>query len=142
LLLSMQREHYELRNKVNCMEKIHEHIHLPHDHGQNMDHILEELPALEECTKVAEIFKQIADGSRLRILYLLCHSEQCVSNIAAAVGMTDPAVSFHLRRLKDAGILVSRREGKEVYYRIADTETCQLVHHVCDEMLRIKCPLE
>lgn len=119
-----------------------EKIQLPHQHGQNMDHILEHFPNLEECTKVAEIFKQIADGSRLRILYLLCHSEQCVSNIAAAVGMTDQAVSFHLRRLREAGILVSRREGKEIYYRVAETETATLVHHVCDEMLRIKCPLE
>lgn len=118
-----------------------EHIHLPHDHGNNMQHLLEHLPELEECVKVAETFKQIADASRLRILYLLCHSEQCVSNIAAAVGMTDPAVSFHLRRLKTAGILESRRDGKEVYYRIAETETAELVHHVCDEMLKIQCPL-
>ena len=115
---------------------------LPHRRGQSMDEMLEDFPNLEECTKVAEIFKQIADGSRLRILYLLCHSEQCVSNIAAAVGMTDQAVSFHLRRLREAGILVSRREGKEIYYRVAETETATLVHHVCDEMLRIKCPLE
>ena len=119
-----------------------EKVQLPHEHGQNMDQILEHFPSLEECSKVAEIFKQIADGSRLRILYLLCHSEQCVSNIAAAVGMTDQAVSFHLRRLREAGILVSRREGKEIYYRVAETETATLVHHVCDEMLRIKCPLE
>lgn len=121
-----------------------EHVHLPHDHGdnENMEHLLEHLPSLEDCAQVAEIFKQIADGSRLRILYLLCHSEQCVSNIAAAVEMTDPAVSFHLRRLKQAGILESRRDGKEVYYRISNSETAQLVHHVCDEMLRIKCPLE
>lgn len=115
---------------------------LPHDHGQNIDMILAKLPNQDDCAQVAEVFKQISDGSRLRILWLLCHCEECVSNIAAAMDMSDPAVSHHLKLLRKSGLIESRRTGKEVYYKLADTEQAQLVHHVCEEMFRISCPLE
>ena len=65
--------------------------------------------------------KQLGDPSRLRIFWLLCHCEECVLNIAAIVNMSSPAVSHHLRLLKSSGLIVSRREGKEMYYRTADT---------------------
>ena len=58
---------------------------LPHNHDQNEEKILEKLPSVEECSQVAEIFKQVGDGTRLRILWFLCHCEECVSNIAAAM---------------------------------------------------------
>ena len=114
---------------------------LPHDHGQNIDIVLAKLPSMDDCTQVAEVFKQISDGSRLRILWLLCHCEECVSNIAAAVDMSDPAVSHHLKLLRKSGLIVSRREGKEIYYKLADTQQAQIVHQVCEEMFRISCPL-
>lgn len=117
-------------------------INLPHDHGQNIDRILDRLPPQEECVQAAELFKQISDGSRLRIFWLLCHCEECVSNIAAAVKMSDPAVSHHLKLLRSGGLIMSRREGKEVYYRLADTEQAGLLHRICEEMFRITCPLE
>lgn len=115
---------------------------LPHDHGQNIDVVLAKLPDMDDCAQVAEIFKQISDGSRLRILWLLCHCEECVSNIAAAVDMSDPAVSHHLKLLRKSGLIVSRRDGKEIYYKLADTQQAQIVHRVCEEMFRISCPLE
>ena len=117
-------------------------ITMPHDHGREIGKILDKLPTQEECAQVAEIFKQISDGTRLRILWLLCHCEECVSNIAAAMEMSDPAVSHHLKLLRGSGLIVSRREGKEVYYKLADTEQAQLLHHVCEEMFQISCPLK
>ena len=114
---------------------------LPHDHGQNIDVVLAKLPSMDECAQVAEVFKQISDGSRLRILWLLCHCEECVSNIAAAMDMSDPAVSHHLRLLRKSGLIVSRRDGREVYYKLADTQQAQIVHRVCEEMFQITCPL-
>lgn len=110
---------------------------LPHDHGQDIDIVLEKLPDQDDCMQVAEIFKQISDPSRLRILWLLCHCEECVSNIAAAVDMSDPAVSHHLKLLRRCGLIESRRDGKEVYYKLADTKQAGLVHHVCEEMFQI-----
>lgn len=100
------------------------------------------MPSADDCSGMADIFKQLSDGSRLRILWMLCHLEECVSNIAAAMEMSDPAVSHHLKQLKSSGLIVSRRDGKEVYYKLADTETARLVHKVCEEMFQITCPLE
>ena len=116
-------------------------VNLPHDHGQNIEKVLERMPDSEECVLVAEVFKQISDGSRIRILWLLCHCEECVSNIAAAMQMSDPAVSHHLKLLKKSGLIVSRRDGKEIYYILADTQTAQILHHIIEEMFRITCPL-
>ena len=100
------------------------------------------MPDQEACVRTAEIFKQVSDGSRLRILWFLCHCEECVSNISAAVDMSDPAVSHHLKLLRGSGLVVSRKEGKEVYYKLADTKQAQLVHRICEEMFQITCPLE
>lgn len=100
------------------------------------------LPSIEECRKIADIFKQISDGTRLRILFYLCHNEECVSNIATAMEMSDPAVSHHLRTLKNTGLIVSRREGKEIYYKLADTKIAEFIHQMCDETFEITCPLK
>lgn len=119
-----------------------ENIRLPHDHGQNVERVLEKMPDIETCVQAADMFKQVSDGSRLRILWLLCHCEECVSNISAAMDMSDPAVSHHLKLLKKSGLITSRREGKEVYYKLADTKQAQLLHHACEAMFEIACPCE
>lgn len=113
---------------------------LPHDHGQAME--LEHMPTVEHFQTVADIFKQLGDGSRLRIFWLLCHCEECVINLSAMVNMSSPAVSHHLRQLKAAGLIVSRREGKEVYYRAADSQQAQTLHHMIEQMVEIACPWE
>lgn len=113
---------------------------LPHNHNQNMDKVLKCIPNEDNCTEVAAIFKQLSDASRIRILWMLCHCEECVSDISAAMQMSDPAVSHHLKFLKNAGLVVSRREGKEVFYKLADTAIANHVHHIIDEMFEIACP--
>ena len=54
--------------------------------------------------------------------------------------MTSPAVSHHLKQLKARGLIVSRREGKEVYYKAADTEQAQLLHNVIEKLMEMACP--
>lgn len=76
----------------------------------------------------------------MRIFWLLCHYEECVINLASLVGMTSPAVSHHLRQLKSSGLIVSRRDGKEVYYKAVDTEQAQLLHIIIEKMVEISCP--
>lgn len=70
---------------------------------------------------------------------LLCHSEECVINIAAAVKMSSPAVAHHLRLLRLAGLATTRREGKEVFYRVADTELARSMHRMIEEVLHLSC---
>ena len=115
------------------------HYNLPHNHGQKMASVLEKMPAGEDFQSVAEIFSGLGDSSRLRILWLLCHCEECTYNIAAAFGMSNPAASHHLRILKNSGLITSRRSGKEVYYTLADTPEARLLHKAVDSLFHIKC---
>ena len=117
-------------------------IVLPHNHGQKIEQELQQMPSAEEFQTVSDIFKQLGDGSRIRIFWLLCHCEECVINLSAMVGMSSPAVSHHLRQLRAAGLIVNRREGKEVYYTAAKSRQAQLLHHMIEEMVEIACPSE
>ena len=98
------------------------------------------MPSVQDFQTVADIFKQLGDGSRIRIFWLLCHCEECVTNLSSMVNMTSPAVSHHLRQLKAGGLIVSRREGKEVYYKAAETQQAQLLHHMIEDLVEIACP--
>ena len=60
--------------------------------------------------------------------------------LSSMVAMSSPAVSHHLKQLKAAQLIVSRREGKEVYYRAADTDRAQMLHHMIEAMVKIACP--
>lgn len=117
-------------------------IPLPHDHGQTIEQELEHMPSVENFQTVSDIFKQLGDGSRIRIFWLLCHCEECVINLSAMVNMSSPAVSHHLKQLKAAGLIVSRREGKEVYYKAADSEQAQTLHRMIEWLVKIACPIE
>lgn len=113
---------------------------LPHNHGQRIEHELEHMPKVEEFQTVSDIFKQLGDGSRIRIFWLLCHCEECVINISALVEMSSPAVSHHLKQLKASGLIVSHRNGKEVYYKAAGTKQAELLHHMIEKLVKISCP--
>lgn len=113
---------------------------LPHGHDHGSEHIMEHLPGPEDIQTVAGLMKQLGDPSRLRIFWILCHVEECVTDIAAMTDMTSPAVSHHLRILKSSGLIVSRREGKEMYYRAADSDISQRLHHAVEEIMEISCP--
>jgi DNA-binding transcriptional ArsR family regulator len=82
-----------------------------------------ESPAiLDEHTAadVAELFRVLSDTSRVRIFSALVARELNVSAIAGLVGVSESAVSHHLRSLRQMGLVVARRDGKEVHYRIED----------------------
>jgi len=114
---------------------------LPHRHGEkNIGNIKSELSKNTGFSAAAEIFRQLSDTTRLQIFWLLCHQEECVINIAAMLDMSSPAVSHHLRNLKTSGLIVSRREGKEMYYKAADTDIAQKLHHAVEEIMEISCP--
>lgn len=117
-------------------------IRLPHHHGEGEDIALlqEQLDRVDYFQTVAEVFKQLDDTTRIRIFWLLCHCEECVLNISAMMRMSSPAISHHLRPLKNSGLIVSRREGKEVYYRAADTEQSRLLHQMVERIMEITCP--
>lgn len=108
---------------------------LPHNHGQNTDYDFSHMPQAEQFENAAQLFKSVDDGNRLRIFWILCHSEQCVINLSAFMEMSSPAISHHLKQLKISGLIVSRREGKEVYYKAADTEQVRLLKQIVDRLV-------
>lgn len=124
------------------MKAAMEKFSLPHRHGEqpNMEQLRRELRREADFQGVAGAFKQLEDATRLRIFWLLCHCEACVTNISAMMEMSSPAVSHHLRQLKAGGLIVGRREGKEVYYRSADTACSRLLHQVIEQIMEINCP--
>lgn len=116
---------------------------LPHYHGEEPSHtkvIRALLDKADTFSDLADIFRQLGDASRIRIFWLLCHCEECVQNISALMEMSSPAVSHHLRGLKDNGLIVSRRVGKEVFYKAADTDQSRLLHIMIEKVMAISCP--
>ena len=118
-----------------------DHI-LPHNHGEhlNTELLIDNIAKTEDFQIVADLFKVLGDNSRVRIFWLLCHCEECVINISSMMDMSSPAVSHHLRQLKSYGLITSRREGKEVYYKAADTNQAQLLHNMIEQVIKIPCP--
>ena len=117
---------------------------LPHDHGEikDIDTFRELLADNEGFDRVARLMTQLGDGTRLRIFWLLLHHEDCVTNISAIMNMSSPAVSHHLRALKDGGLIKSRRVGKEVYYRAEDIPESDYLHRMIEDLLEMTCPEE
>ena len=115
---------------------------LPHDHGTSSQaaSLHQEVMQVAHFTAVSEIFKQLSDPTRVRIFWLLSHREECVINLAALLEMSSPAVSHHLRSLTESGLLVSRRDGKEVYYKAADTAQIRMLHEIVEQVMEIACP--
>ena len=117
---------------------------LPHHHPDHKNSVFlqQALSGVREFGVVSEVFAQLGDPNRLRIFWMLCHCEECVINIAAMMDMSSPAVSHHLRSLRDTGLIVGRRDGKEVFYRASETEISHLLHHVIEQTMCITCPEE
>ena len=89
-------------------------------HPEIIKAVAEKLPDIELIYDVAELFKVFGDSTRVRILCALFEREMCVCDIAGVLEMTQSAISHQLRVLKQARLVKYRREGKTVYYSLAD----------------------
>lgn len=76
---------------------------------------------------LSELYKALADETRVKILYLLSQKELCVCDLAFLLDMTLPAISHHLRLLKTLRLVASRRDGKMVFYRLDDEHVLALI---------------
>ncbi|MCL2342541.1 MAG: metalloregulator ArsR/SmtB family transcription factor [Firmicutes bacterium] len=92
----------------------------------DIKHIRGSLPSKEELDQAAELFKACADATRVGILCALLRSELCVCDIAEILGMTSSAISHQLRSLKQLRIVKTRREGRSIYYSLADEHVAQI----------------
>lgn len=100
-------------NDVECCDSFQVHDDL-------VDSVNKTMPAEEELYDLAELFKVFGDSTRIRILFVLFEAEVCVCDLAETLHMTQSAISHQLRILKQSKLVKSRREGKSVFYSLAD----------------------
>ena len=95
------------------------------------------MPAEEDISALAEFFRVIGSDTRLKILLALDGRELCAGHLAEAVGMAPSAVSNQLKALRQARLITARREGKMLYYSLADCHPREIIHlamsHVKEE---------
>ena len=119
----------EDRYTVECCDYIHAHEEV-------IDRVQKKMPSEDTLYDLAEVFRIFGDSTRIRILYVLFEAEMCVCDIAQLLGMTQSAISHQLRSLKNARLVKARREGKTVFYSLADdhvkTIIDQGIEHVCE----------
>ena len=100
-------------NDVECCDfyQVHEDV---------VKAVNEKMPDEDELCDLAEIFKVFGDSTRIKILYVLLEAEMCVCDIAQLLNMNQSAISHQLRVLKQSQLVKFRREGKTVFYSLAD----------------------
>ena len=103
----------EDRYTVECCDFIHAHEDI-------VKKVQKEMPSEDTLYDLTELFRIFGDSTRVRILYVLFEAEMCVCDIAMLLGLTQSAVSHQLRALKNARLVKSRRDGKTVFYSLAD----------------------
>lgn len=91
-----------------------------HVHESLVHQIENGMPSEETIQELANFYKVFGDVTRIKILCALFQAESCVCGLAEAIGMTQSAVSHQLRVLKQMKLVKNRREGKEIYYSLAD----------------------
>jgi DNA-binding transcriptional ArsR family regulator len=97
-------------------------------HTDVVDQVSSRMPGEDTLHRLADFFRVFGDFTRMKILFALFHSELCVYDIAALLGMQQSAVSHQLRVLKQAGLVSYRKEGKVVYYTLGDEHVQNIFH--------------
>lgn len=105
-------------------------------HEEVVERVSEELPNEEILYDLAEFYKVFADSTRIKILYILLKEEMCVCDISELLGVSQSAISHQLRMLKQMKLVKYRREGKAVFYSLADHHIELIINqgleHICE----------
>ena len=105
-----------------------------HVHKELVETVKAQMPDENDLADLAELFKIFGDSTRIRILYVLFEAEMCVCDIATLLGMTQSAVSHQLRLLKQAKLVRNRRDGKTVFYSLADDHVRTMIAQGMDHI--------
>ncbi len=104
-------------------------------HQELIDTMMQQMPDNEILERMAELLKMFGDVTRVRILFELLDQELCVCDIAEKLGMTASAISHQLRILKQARLVKNRRDGKTVYYSLADAHVKTIFYHAFEHVM-------
>lgn len=105
-----------------------------HHHNELVERIVHEMPPEEDLYDLADFFKVFADTTRIKILYVLLKQEMCVCDIAQSLEMTQSAISHQLRILKQMDLVKNRRDGKTIYYSLADNHIVSILSQGMDHI--------
>ena len=97
-------------------------------HEDSMEIINKTMPEETELEDLADLFKIFGDSTRIRILFVLFETEVCVCDLAKALNMTQSAISHQLRILKQNKLVKNRREGKSIFYSLADDHVRTIIN--------------
>jgi ArsR family transcriptional regulator len=103
-------------------------------HKDIVNNVRQTLPEEEILYDLAELFKVFGDSTRIKILYVLLESEMCVCDIAELLNMTQSAISHQLRVLKQSSLVKFRREGKAIFYSLADDHVVTILNQGMDHV--------
>lgn len=98
-----------------------------HNHDETLKDLKAKMPEEKLLYDLGDLFKVFGDTTRIRILYSLFETELCVCAIAELLDMTQSAISHQLKVLKNANLVSSRREGKTIYYFLADDHVRSII---------------
>ncbi len=96
-------------------------------HADTVDRITSTMPDEDTFIDLSELFKVFGDSTRIKILTALSHGELCVCDLSKLVGMTSSAVSHQLKILRSAKLVSCRRDGKTVFYALADDHVTTII---------------
>lgn len=104
-------------------------------HRDLIETMMAQLPDTETLQRMADLLKMFGDVTRVRILFELLEQELCVGDIAEKLGMTESAISHQLRVLKQARLVKNRRDGKSVFYSLADAHVRTIFYHALEHVM-------
>lgn len=104
-------------------------------HKDIVDKVSKVMPDEAVLYEAAELLKMFGDSTRIRIIFVLCQSEMCVCDIANLLNMTQSAISHQLRLLKQARLVNSRREGKTIFYSLADDHVKTIFYYAMEHVM-------
>ena len=109
-----------------------------HDHEEALAYVKGEMPSDETLCDLADLFKVVGDTTRVKILSSLFESELCVYEIARLLGMEQSAISHQLQILRREKLVGTRREGKTVFYFLADDHVATIINNGLEHILEDK----
>lgn len=101
---------------------------------KKVHHLRDQLLSVEKAQSMAEFFSLLGDANRLRILSMLAVKELCVGDLAAAIEMTESAVSHQMRVLRAMRLVSYRKQGRHVFYRLLDHHVLELYQAVAEHL--------
>ena len=117
------------------MRKETPHCEFLHAHEELVKQVEKRMPEEAYLYDLADLYKIFGDSTRIKILYVLFESEMCVCDIAALLKMTASAISHQLRILKEAKLVKYRRDGKTVFYTLADDHVRPILGQGMDHIM-------